>query len=131
MARHWFSDQVQNPYSKWHRQFDGIAYIDIDAVECCKYCTEPLAVLELTKDIGQEYKTFKLTKTVADRLGVPGFVIYYKTKDIVTDEIISFRVQKVSPKVTQIFSNISPKKWQQYLKLLHTEHHKNCNAYQR
>ena len=47
-----------------------------------------------------------------------------------TDEIISFRVQKVSPKVTQIFSNISPQKWQQYLKLLHTEHHKNCNAYQ-
>jgi hypothetical protein len=31
-------------YNDWHRQYDGIAMIDIDSVEVCKFCYEPLAI---------------------------------------------------------------------------------------
>ena len=122
MARHWYSDQPQNPYSRWHRQFNGLAYIDLDAIEVCKKHSCPLAIIELTKNIGQENKTFRLTKTVADRLKVPGFVIYYTTKDINDDTIVSFNVQQVSPRISTIFKNIKPEKWVEYLKKLHRQH---------
>ena len=32
-------------YNDWHRKYDGIAMIDIDSVECCRYCYEPLLLL--------------------------------------------------------------------------------------
>ena len=64
MARHWYSKLEQNPYSKWHRQFDGIAMIDIDSVECCPKCYQPLAFIELAKDVGQTFKAYTLTKSI-------------------------------------------------------------------
>jgi hypothetical protein len=33
-------------YNDWHRQYEGIAMIDIDSVEVCKFCYEPLAIIE-------------------------------------------------------------------------------------
>jgi len=126
MARHWYSDQPQNPYSRWHRKYEGLAYIDLDAIEVCKKCTTPLAIIELTKDFGQKFKTFKLTKMIADKLELPGFVVYYRTKGIMDDEIISFNVQKVSPTITNVFKDITPGKWVKYLRKLHTEHAEVC-----
>ena len=45
-------------YSKWHRKYDGIAMIDIDAVEICqnKGCWKPLAVIEHLYDTGSDKK---------------------------------------------------------------------------
>ena len=97
MARHWYSKLEQNPYSKWHRQFEGIAMIDIDSVECCPICYQPLAFIELAKDVGQTFKAYTLTKKVAERFDVPGFVVLYKTNDVNT--IIQFRVKRIAPGV--------------------------------
>ena len=33
-------------YNDWHRKYDGIAMIDIDSIECCPRCYEPLAIIE-------------------------------------------------------------------------------------
>ena len=33
-------------YNDWHRKYDGIAMIDIDSIECCPKCYEPLAIIE-------------------------------------------------------------------------------------
>ena len=78
MARHWYSHLKQEAYSKWHRKFDHIAMIDVDSVEVCPHCTQPLAFIELAKDVGQKFKAYTLTKKLADKFNVPGFVLFYK-----------------------------------------------------
>ena len=120
MARHWYSHLKQEAYSKWHRQFDGIAMIDVDAIEVCPHCCELLAIKELAKDTGQKFKAYTLTKKIADKFEVPGFVIFYTTDD--KNEIVKFRVQRVSPKIGLINNNVEPKDWLQYLKQIQKEH---------
>ena len=63
MARNWYSDLEQNPYNKLHREYDGIAMIDVDSVEVCPHCTEPLAFIEHAKDVGQKFKTTTIRST--------------------------------------------------------------------
>lgn len=120
MARHWYSKLEQNPYSKWHRQFEGIAMIDIDSVECCQKCYQPLAFIELAKDVGQTFKAYTLTKKVAERFDVPGFVVLYKTNDVNT--IIQFRVKRIAPGVGMMHPAVKPNDWYIYLKELQDEH---------
>ena len=76
MARDWYSNLKQEAYSKWHRQFDGIAMIDVDSVECCKVCYEPLAIIEVAMDKGQD-KAYTLIKKIADKMQLPAFVVLY------------------------------------------------------
>ena len=45
MARENYFNQGDH-YSEFHRQFDGLAMIDIDQVEICKKCKLPLALVE-------------------------------------------------------------------------------------
>ena len=44
MAR-WTFAFSNGVYNDWHRKYDGIAMIDIDSIECCPRCYEPLAIL--------------------------------------------------------------------------------------
>ena len=120
MAREWYSNLKQEPYSKWHRKFEGIAMIDVDSVEVCPHCTQPLAFIELAKDSGQKFKAYTLTKKLADKFEIPGFVVFYKTDD--KNEIIKYRVQRVSPVVGLINNNVKPDDWLKYLKQIQKEH---------
>ena len=120
MAREWYSNLKQEPYSKWHRKFEGIAMIDVDSVEVCPHCTQPLAFIELAKDTGQKFKAYTLTKKLADKFEIPGFVVFYKTDD--KNEIIKYRVQRVSPVVGLINNNVKPDDWLKYLKQIQKEH---------
>ena len=76
-------------YSDWHRKYDGISYIDIDAVECCAYCYEPLAIIETCYDKDQKYKATTLSKIIAERLNIPCFLVFYKelTPSSLTSEL--------------------------------------------
>jgi len=123
MSRHWYSSLEQNPYSKWHRQHDGIAYIDVDVVECCPSCYTPLAFIELALDVGQKFKAYALTKKIADKFEAPGFVVFYTTNE--TNDIIKFRVKRIAPGVGMMHDAVKPKDWLQYLKELQKEH--KCN----
>ena len=120
MAREWYSHLKQEAYSKWHRKFDGIAMIDVDSIEVCPHCTQPLAFIELAKDTGQKFKAYTLTKKLADKFEVPGFVVFYTTDD--KNEIIKFRVQRVAPVIGLINNNVEPDSWLQYLKQIQQEH---------
>jgi len=126
MAREWYSNLKQEAYSKWHRKFDGIAMIDVDSIEVCPHCTQPLAFIELAKDTGQKFKVYTLTKKLADKFEVPGFVIFYKTNN--ENEIIKFRVQRVSPVIGLINNNVEPDAWLKYLQQLQQEHGCNFNV---
>ena len=125
MAREWYSHLKQEAYSKWHRKFDGIAMIDVDSIEVCPHCTQPLAFIELAKDTGQKFKAYTLTKKLADKFKVPGFVVFYTTDD--KNEIIKFRVKRVAPVVGLINNNVEPDAWLKYLKQIQKEHGCNLN----
>lgn len=88
-------------YSHWHR-IDSIqryithkeawhlGMIDIDDCEYCRHCYEPLALIELAQDVGQEYKPSMVTTKLAKRAGIPAFQVFYtKTED---GDISSFRL---------------------------------------
>ena len=124
MAREWYSHLKQEPYSKWHRKFEGIAMIDVDSVEVCKHCYKPLAFVELAKDTGQTFKAYKLTKKLALKFDVPGFVVFYKVDE--NNEIIRFRVKRIARTVGMLHENVKPEKWLAYLQQLQQEHLKEC-----
>lgn len=124
MAREWYSSLKQEPYSRWHRKFDGIAMIDVDSVEVCPQCTKPLAFIELAKDTGQKFKAYTLTKKLALKFDVPGFVVFYKVDK--NDDITKFRVKRIARTVGMLHENVTPTKWLDYLKELQEAHVKDC-----
>jgi len=126
MAREWYSHLKQEPYSKWHRKFEGIAMIDVDSVEVCKHCYKPLAFVELAKDTGQKFKAYTLTKKLALKFDVPGFVVFYKVDE--NNEIIRFRVKRIARTVGMLHENVKPEKWLAYLQQLQQEHLKECEV---
>ena len=66
MAR-WTYAFSNGNYNDWHRKYDGIAMIDVDSVEVCPRCYEPLAILETCYDKNQKNKATSLEKTRASR----------------------------------------------------------------
>ena len=77
MAR-WTYAFSNGSYNDWHRKYEGIAMIDIDSIECCPRCYEPLAILETCYDKSQKFKATTLSKIVASRLNIPCFLVFYK-----------------------------------------------------
>ena len=110
-------------YNDWHRKYDGIAMIDVDSVECCQYCYEPLAIIETCYDKGQKYKATTLSKIIARRLNIPCFLVFYKE---VAQGSLTFRIKSVRSSKTE-FKLMSELELYQVLRSLHDHHHKNCN----
>ena len=79
-------------YSKWHRKYDGIAMIDVDSIEVCPKCYEPLAILETCYDKGQKYKATTLVSTLASRLQIPSFLVFYKD---IGQGSLAFRIKRL------------------------------------
>jgi len=110
-------------YNDWHRKYDGIAMIDIDSVECCQHCYEPLAIIETCYDKGQKYKSTTLSKIIAKRLNIPCWLVFYKES---TQGTLTFRIKRVRSSKTE-FELMTELKWYQVLRSLHDHHHKSCN----
>ena len=79
-------------YSKWHRKYDGVAMIDVDSIEVCPKCYEPLAILETCYDKGQKYKATTLVSTLASRLQIPSFLVFYKD---IGQGSLAFRIKRL------------------------------------
>ena len=124
MARYWYSNLKQNEYSKWHRQYEGIAMIDVDGIEVCPQCYEPLAIKETCKEMGQKYKATTLVKTLSDRLRIPAFLIF--TQDIGQGSL-AFRIKRLHiPNADYEYMNED--EWVRELYQLQ-EDHKDCCKY--
>ena len=124
MARYWYSNLKQNEYSKWHRQYEGIAMIDVDGIEVCPQCYEPLAIKETCKEMGQKYKATTLVKTLSDRLRVPSFLVFYKK---VGQGSLAFRIKRLHvPNADYEYMNED--EWVRELYQLQ-EDHKDCCKY--
>ena len=120
MAR-WTYAFSNGSYNDWHRKFDGLGGIDIDFIEVCPKCYEPLAVKETCYDKGQKWKATTLTKIVSKALKVPGFLIFYKN----VGGTMQFRIKRVSEPVSEIYE-MTEDQWLAYLYELHKEHRRCC-----
>jgi hypothetical protein len=65
-------------YSLWHRTLSHRCYaIDIDFVEYCRSCREPIMIYEVALDNGVDSKSFSMTKAIANSMCVPAYVVLY------------------------------------------------------
>ena len=114
-------------YSKWHRKYDGIAMIDIDSIECCPRCYEPLAIIETCFDKGQKYKATTLSKIVASRLNIPCFLVFYKN---LTPGSLTFRIKRIRSSKEE-FQLMNENEWVEILRSLHNHHKTICKSTKR
>ena len=102
MAR-WTYAFSNGSYNDWHRRFPNLAGIDIDFIEVCPKCYQPLAVKETCYDKGQVYKATTLTKIVANAL----------------------QIKRITEPVSAIYE-LTQDEWLAYLYELHNEHRRCC-----
>jgi len=121
MAR-WTYAFSNGSYNDWHRKYEGIAMIDIDSVEVCPRCYEPLAILETCYDKSQKFKATTLSKIVASRLNIPCFLVFYKK---LTDTTLTFRIKRITSSPTE-FELMNEDQWVSILLDLQQNHRKVC-----
>ena len=126
MARYTYAFS-NGSYNDWHRKYDGIAMIDVDSVECCQYCFEPLAIIETCYDKGQKYKATTLSKIIAERLNIPCWLVFYKES---TKGSLTFRIKRIRSSKTE-FRVMSEDQWVKILRSLHDHHKLNCKSTKR
>jgi len=108
-------------YNDWHRKYDGIAMIDVDSIEVCPKCFEPLAILETCYDKGQKYKATTLVSTLASRLQIPSFLVFYKD---IGQGSLAFRIKRLWLSNAE-YEVMTEDEWVNILYEIQEEH-KNC-----
>lgn len=111
-------------YSGWHRSLSRhCTYIDLDCLEYCVYCHELLALIETAMDTGKGDKGTFITRTVAEKLGIPAYLVYYK-KGKQENEILSFRVKQISPIFWGKFLVLTPEEYKNFIYKFREDHYK-------
>ena len=80
MAR-WTYFKSNGDFNDFHREWNGLAGIDVDFCEVCPNCYEPLCVIETAFDKGQTYKATKFVEILSERLQIPSFLVFYRRDD--------------------------------------------------
>lgn len=120
-------------YSNWHRvdstkrfldDFSAwrLGMVDIDDCEYCRFCYEPLALIEVAMDIGQYYKPMMVTSNLARRADLPAYLVFYVKSE---EDISQFRVTQLEPpgKPERI---LSPAEYARFLFAFHERHDRDC-----
>lgn len=127
------TSDIFSPYSLWHREIDGLAYVNIDSIEICKRCQEPLAVIETDSYKGDYLKRYNITARVAYGLNVPGYVLLYEFESSKNEgddnprydsngvRIVAFHVKRIFPDETE-YKILSPDEWRKVLEVKHKNH---------
>jgi len=68
--------------------------IDLDAIEVCHDCREPLMLLELARDVGQSFKATAIMRELAERSHVPAALVFYRFDG--SNDIARFRVRSTA-----------------------------------
>lgn len=84
-------------YSRWHRSLDPrLHFIDIDSVEYCHRCKQPLVLIELAKDIGQRNKATTVLQRLAAMANLPAYLVFYLAAEDGSG-VVRLRVRQVWP----------------------------------
>lgn len=79
-----------NAFNEWHRTIDGLAAVDVDLMEVCGKCYQPLLLIEHAFDKGQTHKNCTAVLKLAKQSKIPAMLIFYK-------DMKTFRVKKLYP----------------------------------
>jgi len=111
-------------YSKWHRRFENVAMIDIDAVEICqnKGCWQPLALIETVYDTGNYKKYTNSMSWLGKAANLPCFLVFYKKMN---EDSLEFKVQRLSTLYDPLIA-MSEEEWVAILRDIQQEHQKVC-----
>lgn len=129
-----FGDRCR-AYSAWHRRLSTrryvgleraqlLAMIDLDGVLYLEYddeTREPLALIETARDVGQAYKAAGVLTRLAQRSGLPAFVVLYRCSaeanpaDPRWPDVDRFRVRRCWPHPEPEWRVLSPLEWTQEL----------------
>jgi len=111
-------------YSKWHRRFENVAMIDIDAVEICqnKGCWQPLALIETVYDTGNYKKYTNSMRWLGKAANLPCFLVFYKK---MTQGMLEFKVQRLSTLYEPLIA-MSEEEWVGILRDIQEQHQKVC-----
>ncbi|HEY9294925.1 MAG TPA: hypothetical protein VIQ31_00880 [Phormidium sp.] len=130
--------EIDLSYSTWHRtasiqRFLGsrqayeLSMIDLDATMWIEYnqvSRIPVALIETARDVGQSYKTYTVTRNLAQMAGLPALLCLYKLGNAPNPinrrgeywlDIQQFRVLRLTPDFTGQWSVLTP---QQYAEML-------------
>jgi hypothetical protein len=91
--------------SHWHReesmrrflpaeQAHELAMIDLDAIEYCRRCGEPLLLIELAKDVGQSFKSTTVMRKLARMANLRAVLVFWMADE---GEVVGFRVRSIHP----------------------------------
>ena len=123
MARYNYFN-IGDHFSEFHRKFEGLAGLDLDFIEICKKCQEPLAMFETAVDKGQTFKTTTVTEKVAIACKVPSFLVFY-TPGSAHDEVTQFRIKRLTPTESEL-RVMDPPEFIKMLKILQERHSNDC-----
>lgn len=123
-------------YSRWHRQQSVKRYlgveraaklsmIDIDDVEYCWACKEPLLIIETACANGVKCKTALVSEAVARRSQLPAAIVLY-TVDPSGEDIASFHVRRLQPQADKDWEVMNPSQYAEWLWSFREEHDRSC-----
>lgn len=112
-------------YSRWHRSPNlpnDCTYCDVDGMEYCAVCKEPLVLVETAVDIRQDDKDTRPMERLAERANLPAWLVLYKKSDE-SDQatVIALRVKKISPRKSEWY-HFTPEQWREEIIKKHREH---------
>ena len=117
-------------YSLWHRHqtHSAIAMMDVDKVECCMACNEPLFLAETVKFVGQDLKKgHSMIRQLGIKAGLPTYLLWYH---FIGEMPMWVYVKKVAPEYKGGYESppqrISFDKWQEYLEFKQVQHFPKC-----
>ena len=100
MARYnYFIGGFGDYYSEWFRNnISGAGYCDIDQVSICinKPCWQPLAIVETVYDTGKYNKYTTVVEYIAEKLGIPAYLVYYKPTAMDTNSL-ELKIMRLKP----------------------------------
>lgn len=115
-------------YSRWHRaesmkrfvsweEAEQADMIDIDWLESCAACGNPLWLTETAQDVGQ-VKSARYLTALAIRARVPCFLVLYTADE--DGDIVLFRVRLTTS--DEPMRELSPSQWAQIMSHLRGKH---------
>lgn len=66
-------------FSQWHRLIPHLKMIDVDVLQCCKVCSKPLLLAEITRQ--NTVKPTSILRKASEHMGVQGVLINFYTRN--------------------------------------------------
>lgn len=128
--RHEITGNRDLAFSRWHRENcpDHWSLIDVDFLGFCKKCSEPIAIIEHARDVGQTFKAFTATRKLALAAGIPALLVLYRLDE--HGVASSFRVKQIAPEIQIELVQMDSARFRRFYGIFRAEHQLYCRGVQ-